>query len=170
MFWLGRSVAEFHTLQGLLAKGDGSLVWLLSVVSRMGFIVRYLFENYIILSKSGLFKPSNLPEIVRICSKFWFIAVFGTFLTNLLKFFKKQSELSALGEHPKTPEEKAKLDKVTTERDQLIYTLTSTIGDTVNASTGSNAIQTVLGVTPSQKFIGFFGSVGGLMQVYQSYN
>eukprot|EP00658_Telonema_sp_P-2_P007328 TRINITY_DN12730_c0_g1_i3.p1 TRINITY_DN12730_c0_g1~~TRINITY_DN12730_c0_g1_i3.p1 ORF type:complete len:189 (+),score=33.07 TRINITY_DN12730_c0_g1_i3:271-837(+) len=166
MFWLGRSVAEVHTLQGLLAKSDGSLTWLISVISRMGFVVRYVFENYIILSKAGLFKPANLPEVVRICSKFWFIAVFGTFVNNVLKLFKKQSELSRLTESCK---DQTKLDKVTAERDGLVYTLVSTVGDTTNACTGSNFIQTVAGITPSPKFIGFCGSVGGLMQVYQVY-
>jgi len=173
MFWLGRSVAEFKTLQDLLAKNDGSLVWLLQTVSRFGFVVRYLFENFIILSKAGLFKPSNLPEVVRICSKFWFVAVFGTFAANLVKLIKKHSQLSALRNAVKTSashETRAKEVQLRAERDALVYTLVSTVGDCTNACTGSNAIQTVLGITPTPKFISCAGTVGGFMQVYQAYS
>jgi len=169
MFWLGRSIAEYKTLRELLAKRDNSITWLTGVISRAGFMFRYVFENYIILSKCGLFKPENLNEVVRICSKFWFIAVFFGFVTNVIKLVQKQLALGALQDLPDKPETREKKSKLESERDGLVYTCISQVGDVSNASTGSNAIQTVLGITPSARWIGFWGSLGGIMQVRKGY-
>ena len=132
-------------------------------------MVRYVFENYIILAKSGMFKPQNLNEVVRICSKFWFIAVFFSFVTNVLKLTQKHLALGALRAMPDKPETREKLVKLEGERDALLYNCISQVGDVSNASTGSNAIQTVLGITPSPKWIGFWGTLGGVMQVRKNY-
>ena len=42
-----------------------TIEWVTATISRAGFMFRYAFENYIILSKAKLFNPNNLPEVTR---------------------------------------------------------------------------------------------------------
>lgn len=168
MFWLGRSIAEYQKLKDALSasKKDGFVItieWVVLMIAKVGLICRYLFENYIILAKAKLFNPKDLKEIVRICSKFWFIGVGGTYLSNLIKFIKTQICLMST----QCEKERATMYK---KRNDTLYTLVASLGDATNSATGSAFLPTVFGITPTPLFISSVGMVGGLMQVNKNYS
>jgi len=166
MFWLGRSISEYHTLKGLLCKSSFSLEWATATFSRFGYMMRYLFENYIILTKTGLLKPTTdeLAQIVRICTKFWFIGAFFTWFTNVIKLVKAQTKMLML------PAEAAEeIQKTQKQRNAMLYTVFATFGDMTNSAKGSQAAQTVLGIEPTAQFIARVGMIGGLMQTAEKF-
>ena len=166
MFWLGRSIAEFQKLKEAISESqkedfEMKIEWVIATIARAGLMMRYLFENYIILSKAKLFKPKDMAEVVRVCSKFWFIGVAGGFLANLIKLFKCQMALAAA-----SPKEEGKLAQ---KRSDLLYTVAASFGDATSSANGSNFAQTVLGVSPTPLFISSFGMVGSAMQLTKNW-
>lgn len=87
LFRLFKSFKEYAKLLEVLAKKDIRLEDLiLNVVTRVGFLLYWLFDNLAILSKLKILNM-DVKQLGKRGATFWFIALLSTLLLTLKNIF-----------------------------------------------------------------------------------
>lgn len=97
LFRLFKSVKEYGKLLELIAKKDTMLIqdFALNALTRIFFLLYWLYDNLNILSKLGLLKM-DAKELAKKGSTCWFIALLATFVLTIKNIVINTAKISYL--------------------------------------------------------------------------
>ena len=173
LFRLFKSINEYQKLLEILKKGSADPLELTcNVITRLGFLLYWFFDNISILSTIKVLKRDP-KQFGKYGMTFWFIALVSTLVLTLrdlykthaaLNYFKSQSELSS-----EEQDSAARVRDYSKKRYELLLNLIKTLGDIIPAGQGSEILPKI-GLSFTDSTVGLGGLVSAIITSYQLYD
>jgi hypothetical protein len=168
LFALFKWVVEYDKLRKLM-KGPQNTQTSLQIVSALGMLAYWYFDNMIFLVKANVIQ--NSPKYAKLSMLGWLVAlsvavIFDT--QTLADNFSKESRLrSQYGVSSDKNAENPEIEKLHRDRLNLYLNFIKNGSDILIAANGGEVLQTVLGRSSSDRTIAAAGTISGFIALYQ---
>eukprot|EP00743_Colponemidia_sp_Colp-15_P003585 GILK01003867.1.p1 GENE.GILK01003867.1~~GILK01003867.1.p1 ORF type:complete len:267 (+),score=40.56 GILK01003867.1:43-801(+) len=169
LFRLFKSVNEYQkVMMTAMGKGD-SFTKTMTIISRLGFLQYWIFDNLVILCNTKFLKQSP-AQYTKLGSLGWFIGLVSAIIlecVNLADSFDRESRL-VKSQGTKTAEEvQLELKAIRDARTGTYLNIIKNLGDTITASNGIELPKMLVGKQFNEGLVGLGGLTSALITCYQ---
>ena len=174
LFRLFKWVNEYQKIVDMLGKpelGWDEIDLIINILTRLGFVMFWIFDNQFILSKIK-FIGGNVDTFKKGAMTGWWIGLTWNILYSLKqlkKLAKEQGDLVKASSNSSNKEAfKARFKQVSEKRNKAYRTLIKCFGDWIVSGTGSG-IWPKIGINFNEGVMALGGSVSGVIATWENF-
>ena len=172
LFRLFKFFNEYATIKAALGKDTNAVDKYLQVLTRLAFLLYWVFDNLGVLIKVKFIKSMDMVSVLHKANTFWLLGLVLTVVggvRSLMKLAVQGKELKLKKKDMGDAEYKLSVSTIKATRKTAILTLIKAFGDTTTASQGLGYPKRFLGVDFNDGVVGLGGFTSAAINCYQQY-